>query len=136
MKRRYAASRHGRTSLRVAPAAVALMAAVSLAGCASASQGLADRVSQAPVVGLPADTPARPAEPVVYPAVHDIPPPRTGVVLTDMEQQKLEADLVAARDRQQTAAGIPLADRKGKKPKPKPKPNNRAKPPASGSTIY
>jgi hypothetical protein len=118
--------------LRRGALVVALAAAMGLAGCASASQSIADRMSQAPVVGLPADTPARPADPVVYPAVHDIPPPRTGVVLTGMEQQKLEADLIAARDRQQAAAGIPLAARKGKAPKPK----NGAKPPASDSTIY
>jgi len=49
---------------------------------------------------------------MAYPAVHDVPPPRTSTVLTDIEQQKLETDLVSARNQQQTAAGVPLADRK------------------------
>jgi hypothetical protein len=78
------------------------------------SHDMADKMSQMPEVGMSKDAPARPAEPTVYPAVHDIPPPRTSVVLTDMEQQKLESDLVAARDRQQTASGIPLASHKDK----------------------
>lgn len=67
-----------------------------------------------PQIGLPANAPERPAEPIAYPAVHDIPPPRTATVLTDIEQQKLETDLVAARDQQQTSVGIPVADRKKK----------------------
>jgi hypothetical protein len=51
---------------------------------------------------------------MAYPAVHDVPPPRTAVMLTDVEQHKLETDLVSARDQQQTAAGVPVASRKKK----------------------
>lgn len=79
---------------------------LGLSGCGSISEKFADTASQAPQIGLPANTPARPAEPMTYPAVHDVPPPRTAVVLTDMEQQKLETDLLAARNQQQTAAGL------------------------------
>ena len=50
-----------------------------------------------PGIGLPAGTPQRTAEPVAFPAVHDVPPPRNSVTLTNLEQQKLEEDLVAAR---------------------------------------
>ena len=57
--------------------------------------------------GLPANAPARPADPIAYPAVHDVPPPRTAITLTDVEQQKLENDLVNAREQQQTSAGVP-----------------------------
>ena len=53
---------------------------------------------------------------MAYPAVHDVPPPRTAVMLTDVEQHKLETDLVAARDQQQIAAGVPPASRKKKEP--------------------
>jgi len=85
-----------------------------LSGCASISEKFADSASQMPGVGLPANAPARPATAYSYPAVHDVPPPRTAAVLTDIEQRKLERDLVDARDRQQAAAGIPPAERKKK----------------------
>ena len=55
--------------------------------------------------GLPAGTPERPATPAVYPAVHDMPPPRTDVVLTKDEQKKAEAELAAARERQAKRVG-------------------------------
>ena len=52
------------------------------------------------MVGLPANTPARPETSAEYPAVHDIPVKRAAVVLTPEEQEKIEKDLVAARNRQ------------------------------------
>lgn len=66
-----------------------------LGGC---SMPLADM----PVIGLPANTPARPANPGEFPAVHDIPAPRPEAVLTPEQQEKIEKDLVAARNRQAT----------------------------------
>lgn len=50
------------------------------------------------------ETPRAPASPPAYPAVHDMPPPRTVPVLTDDEQRQAEAELVAARDRQTNPA--------------------------------
>jgi hypothetical protein len=91
---------------------LAVAAAFGLSGCASISQKFAESASQLPQVGLSANAPARPAQQMAYPAVHDVPPPRTSTVLTDIEQQKLETDLISARNQQQTAAGVPLADRK------------------------
>ena len=91
---------------------LAVAAAVCLSGCASISQKFAETGSQLPEVGLSPNAPARPAQQTAYPAVHDVPPPRTAVMLTDIEQQKLETDLVSARDQQQTAAGVPVASRK------------------------
>src|SRR6266702_2152172 len=114
MGRRDAASQQSR-GWRGRPAtavAAALWAVLGLSGCASISQKFAETASQLPEVGLSPNAPARPAEPIAYPAVHDVPPPRTAVVLTDIEQQKLETDLVSARDQQQTAAGVPMALRK------------------------
>jgi hypothetical protein len=85
------------------------------------SQNVADTASQLPQVGLPANAPARPVEQMAYPAVHDVPPPRTATVLTDLEQQKLEDDLIAARDQQQVSLGIkPASRKKGQPAKPKP----------------
>jgi hypothetical protein len=54
----------------------------------------------AAVGGLPAGTPERAATPVAYPAVHDMPPPRTNTVLTEQEQKKAAAEIAAARDQQ------------------------------------
>jgi len=89
--------------LRLALLPVALGPALS--GCASMSE-VVDTASQLPKVGLPANAPERPAQPMAFPAIHDVPPPRTAAVLTDIEQRKLETDLVSARNQQQAAAGL------------------------------
>jgi hypothetical protein len=68
---------------------------VALAGCAS---NPGDTLP-ASFGGLPEGTPARPAAPAPYPAVHDIPPPRDKETLSEYEQKKLENDLTRARDR-------------------------------------
>ncbi len=47
-----------------------------------------------------------------------MPPPRAAVMLTDVEQHKLENDLVSARDQQQTAAGVPRRRRRKHKQEP------------------
>jgi hypothetical protein len=111
--RRHAVALQQRIGSRVLPG-LAVAAAVCLSGCASMNQKFADSASQLPHVGLSANAPARPAEQLAYPPVHDVPPPRTAVMLTDVEQHKLETDLVSARDQQQTAAGVPVASRKKK----------------------
>ena len=77
-------------------AALLVTGSVMLAGCTVGSLG--DHLPSA-AGGLPENTPARPATPAAYPAVHDVPPPRSDRVLTDEERAKLEADLVKARDR-------------------------------------
>jgi hypothetical protein len=140
MRRRAVALQQSMRS-RVLPG-LAVAAAVCLSGCASMSQKAAESASQLPHVGLSPNAPARPAEQMAYPAVHDVPPPRTAAMLTDVEQHKLETDLVAARDQQQTAAGVPLASRKKKEPaKTEPAKKETAKPAApvsaaSSRTIY
>jgi len=83
-------------SARKALAGAAL--AALLGGCAST---IADN---APVIGLPEGVPERPATPVDYPAVHDMPPRRAETPLTKEEQQKLEKDLIEARDGQSKRA--------------------------------
>jgi len=64
----------------------------------------------AAIGGLPAGTPERPSTAPAYPAVHDMPPPRVDTVLTDAEQRKIQADLMAARDRQTKRAGTSARD--------------------------
>ena len=41
--------------------------------------------------------------PAAYPAVHDMPPPRSENVLSDEERKKLEDDLIAARKRNEAS---------------------------------
>jgi hypothetical protein len=81
---------------------VALTLASALAGCASTVADLPTQLG-----GLPTGTPERQSEPTAYPAVHDMPPPRQDVVLTDEEQKRTTAELAALRARQakQAAAG-------------------------------
>ena len=85
---------------------VPVIAAVGLAGCGSISEKFRDTAAALPGVGLPADAPERTAQPVAFPAVHDIPPPRNSVTLTNTEQDQMERELVKARDDQQVASGV------------------------------
>src|SRR5258706_16077457 len=56
-------------------------------------------VSEMPtqVGGLPAGAPQRPPAAPEYPAVHEMPPPRTPAGLTEEEKKKVEAGLAAMR---------------------------------------
>jgi hypothetical protein len=87
---------------RVVAVAVLFAASLILAGCSVGTIG--DHIPAA-AGGLPESTPQRPATPPPYPAVHDMPPPRSSTVLTDAELKKLEDDLVAARKRTANPAG-------------------------------
>jgi hypothetical protein len=89
-----------------------ILTVAALSGCADISKKFADTASQLPAVGLPAGAPERPAEPAAFPAVHDVPPPRNSVTLTNFEQQQLEDDLVTARDHQQSSVGLPPQPKK------------------------
>ena len=70
--------------------------AVLLAGCSPSS--MMERLPTT-VGGLPAGAPPAPATPYQFPAVHDMPPPRTDTPLTAEQQDELEKALLAARDR-------------------------------------
>ena len=86
-------------------AAAGLMLLALLSGCASVLGELPTAVG-----GLPEGTPERSATPVAYPAVHDMPPQRDGVVLTAAEQQKAAAELAAAREAQEKRAAAAARD--------------------------
>jgi hypothetical protein len=75
-----------------------VLLACMLGGCA------ASQIADAPLIGLPANTPARPATPGEYLPVHDVPAPRDDKMLDQAQQDKLEKDLLAARDRQISGA--------------------------------
>lgn len=73
--------------------------------------------------GMPSDTPERPPVPPAYPAVHDMPPPRSSVTLTAEEQENLESELAAVRTRQDVIvagaqAPVPARAKAKKRPAP------------------
>ena len=73
-----------------------LLSAVALGGCSSS-------IADMPLLGTPADAPARPKEAGGYLPVHDLPPDRQEAALPPAEQAKIEKELIAARDRQASA---------------------------------
>lgn len=81
--------------------ALALTLSMGLGGCASG--GMLDQLPAA-VGGEPASLPPRPNTDYKFPAVHDMPPERAAVPLTDREQVRLEQELQQARDRQEALA--------------------------------
>jgi hypothetical protein len=74
----------------------ALLSALSGGGC---STPIADLP-----LGTPADAPARSKEAGAYMPVHDLPPDRDEPGLAPAERAKIQAELIAARDRQASAA--------------------------------
>jgi hypothetical protein len=75
-----------------------LAAMLALGGCSSTS------IADLPMVGTPADAPARQKDAGAYLPVHDLPPDREEAALPPAERAKIEAELAAARDRQASAA--------------------------------
>jgi hypothetical protein len=94
-----------------------LIATLALGGCSTT-------IADLPAVGTPADAPERPKEAGSYLPVHDLPPDRVDAVISPAERAKIEAELIAARERQATATET----KDGKaKPEPKPDPKPAAK---------
>ena len=120
--------RHARGLLRLAAAALCATAVVSLGGCGSISEKMSESMSSMPVVGLPAGAPERPSEVRAYPAVHDMPPPRTTATLDGSQQSEIEKELVAARERQKVAATPPPEPTAPELASPKPATTARKKP--------
>jgi hypothetical protein len=85
-----------RKTSAVAVAAL-LLSALTLGGCATS-------IADMPLVGTPADAPARPKEAGAYLPVHDLPPDRDEAAMSPAERAKMQAELLAARDRQASVA--------------------------------
>ena len=103
--------------------------AASLTGCSAgplgdASSQLSEQLKSMPesLGGLPPDVPKGPAIPYQYPAVHDMPPPRSTEPMSEEQQYRLEKELNALRDRQEAAnpAAQKAAQSAKKPPKKKP----------------
>ena len=63
-----------------------LLSALALGGCSTS-------IADLPLVGTPADAPARPKEAGAYLPVHDLPPDRDEAAMPPAEQAKIEAEL-------------------------------------------
>lgn len=83
--------------------AALLAAALALGGCATS-------IADMPIVGTPADAPARPKEAGAYLPVEDLPPGRDEAAIAPADQAKIKAELAAARDRQAAAAAANAND--------------------------
>lgn len=85
-------------TLRALAMGALLAAALAVGGCSTS-------IADLPGVGVPTDAPARPKEAGTYLPVHDLPPDRDEAAMKPAEQKKIEAELIAARDRQAGPSG-------------------------------
>lgn len=76
--------------------AAVLLSALALSGCATS-------IADMPLAGTPADAPARPKEAAPFLPVNDLPPDRGEAAMDPAQRAKLQAELIAARDRQASA---------------------------------
>ncbi|CAN7289210.1 hypothetical protein LJR220_001420 [Bradyrhizobium sp. LjRoot220] len=83
---------------------IRLWSMAALFAAALAVSGCSTSIADLPGVGVPGDAPARPKEAGGYLPVHDLPPERDEAVIKPAEQAKIEAELLAARDRQASSA--------------------------------
>jgi hypothetical protein len=87
-------------TIRLWSIAALFASAFALGGCSTS-------IADLPGLGTPADAPQRPKEAGSYLPVHDLPPDRDEAALKPKEQEKIEAELRAARDRQATSSATP-----------------------------
>jgi hypothetical protein len=80
-----------------------LAAALALGGCATS-------IAEMPLIGTPADAPARTKDAGAYLPVEDLPPGRDEAAIAPADQAKIKAELAAARDRQAAAAAANAND--------------------------
>jgi hypothetical protein len=90
--------RHAQPSYHRALSLAVLIAAAVLSACSSAP--MIDSLPSA--VGEPAGAPKRAGVAPAFPAIHDVPSPRSAATLNAEEQKKAETELIAARESQRT----------------------------------
>ena len=81
-----------------------MLVAGTLVACALALAGCSTSIADLPIVGTPADAPARPKDPGSFLPVNNLPADRDESAMDEATRQKLKAELAAARDRQAAAA--------------------------------
>ena len=74
-----------------------LLLALALGGCSIS-------IADLPLVGTPADAPARANDNSAYLPVNELPPDREEAAMNPAERAKIQSELVAARERQASAA--------------------------------
>jgi hypothetical protein len=74
-----------------------LLSALVLGGCSIS-------IADLPLVGTPADAPARAKDTGAYLPVNELPPDRDEAAMNPAERAKIQSELVAARERQASAA--------------------------------
>jgi hypothetical protein len=89
----------------IAQGVAAVLMVLLLAACSVATETMSSLPKK--MGGMSEDVPARPTTQLDYPAVHDMPPPRTRAVLTDDELKQAEAEMAAARDGKAKTAETP-----------------------------
>lgn len=87
----------GGGTIKLLMAGTLLLATLAVSGCST-------QIADLPAVGLPADAPPRPKEAGGYLPVHDLPPERAETAMKPDEQKRIQAELIAARDRQASSA--------------------------------
>jgi len=80
-------------TIRLWSMAALFASALTIGGCST-------QIADLPGVGVPTDAPQRPKEAGGYLPVHDLPPDRDEAAMNATELAKIQAELVAARDRQ------------------------------------
>jgi hypothetical protein len=85
-------------TIRLLSMGVLLAAALAVSGCSTSVADLPGGL------GTPSDAPPRPKEVGAYLPVHDLPPERNEEAMKPAEQQRVQAELKAARDRQAATA--------------------------------
>jgi hypothetical protein len=78
--------------------AALMMSALALSGCATS-------IADMPLAGTPADAPPRPKDASQWLPVNDLPPDREAAAMDPAQRAKIEAELIAARDRQASVTG-------------------------------
>ena len=86
-----------------------LLVVGALVACALALAGCSTSIADLPVVGTPADAPARPKEPGSFLPVNNLPPDRDEAAMDQATRDKIKAELAAARAKQAEAAAANAA---------------------------
>jgi hypothetical protein len=81
-----------------------MLVASVLVACALALAGCSTSIADLPILGTPADAPARPKEAGSFLPVNNLPPDRDETAMDDATRNRMKAELVAARAQQAAAA--------------------------------
>ena len=93
-----------------------MLVAGALVACALALAGCSTSIADLPIVGTPADAPARPKEPGSYLPVNNLPPDRDEAAMDQATRAKIEG---RAGRRARPAGGSSCCERQARQAAPK-----------------